>query len=468
MRFAPAALPPSINTRPRRRVLIVTPNFAPVSAVDYQRIRQVLPHLEPWGWEAQILAVDPQHIEHAQDPCLSATLPPALPIHRVAALPQRWTRPLGLGNLGWRSLLFLAAEGDRLLAQQPFDLVFFSTTVFPSLLLGPRWKRKFGLPYVVDFQDPWRVDRAQQQQRAVRRPGGRWKYAIDKTLARYLEPQVVQQAAQIIAVSQDYLAQLQRRYPQLQPAQCHTITFGAPEQDFDHLAKLSIQQTIFDPQDGKQHWVYVGRGGDDLKPAVQQLFHGIARDRQDNPQGWQRIQIHFIGTSYAPAELAQPSFLGLAADFGLADIVSEFPQRVPYFEALQLLVQSDAILLLGSRDSSYSPSKVYPCLLAEKPILALLSGESAVKPLLAQAQPGAVIEQRSIGAPSEAVDASLRRRLHQLLQGEAPLDQVQLQAALEPYRPQVLTARLVDVFERSLLDSQRPDSHPTLSPRNWS
>lgn len=452
MLSAPTALPhPVSSTHPRRRVLIVTPNFAPVSAVDYQRIRQALPHLEQWGWEAQILTVDPQHIEHAQDHSLSPTLPPALPIHRVGALPQGWTRPLGLGNLGWRSLPFLAAKGDRLLAQQQFDLIFFSTTVFPCLLLGPRWKQKFGLPYVVDFQDPWRVDRAQQEQRADQRPGGRLKYAIDKTLARHLEPNVVKQAAQIIAVSQDYLVQLQTRYPQLHPAQCHGMTFGAPEQDFEALSKLSIQQTIFDPKDGNHHWVYVGRGGDDLKPAVQQLFQGIARDRQDNPRPWQRIQIHFIGTSYAPAELAQPSFLGLAADYGLADIVSEFPQRVPYFEALQLLVQSDAILLLGSRDSSYSPSKVYPCLLAEKPILALLSGESAVKPLLEQAQPDAVIEQWAIGAGAEeGVTAPLRRRLHQLLLGEAPLDREQLRAALEPYRPQALTARLVEVFERSL------------------
>ncbi|NJM63821.1 MAG: hypothetical protein HC849_32625, partial [Oscillatoriales cyanobacterium RU_3_3] len=37
-------------------------------------------------------------------------------------------------------------------------LVFFSTTIFPVMLLGKRWWQKFGVPYVLDFQDPWRSD----------------------------------------------------------------------------------------------------------------------------------------------------------------------------------------------------------------------------------------------------------------------------------------------------------------------
>ena len=47
-------------------------------------------------------------------------------------------------------------QGRRAPPSQPeVDLIFFSTTQFDAFSLGPTWKRKFGVPYVLDYHDPW-------------------------------------------------------------------------------------------------------------------------------------------------------------------------------------------------------------------------------------------------------------------------------------------------------------------------
>src|SRR5436305_9432596 len=139
----------------RRRVLIVSPHFPPINAPDHQRIRMALPHLGEFGWDAHVLAVAAEDVEGFQDPDLVATLPADVPVTRVRAIPPQFTRKLGFGSLGLRSYWALKRAGTRLLQKKRFDLVYFSTTIFRAMSLGPLWKRRLGIPYVVDLQDPW-------------------------------------------------------------------------------------------------------------------------------------------------------------------------------------------------------------------------------------------------------------------------------------------------------------------------
>lgn len=63
---------------------------------------------------------------------------------------------------------------------------------------------------------------------------------------------------------------------------------------------------------------------------------------------------------------------------GVADHVVEHCGRVPYFEALHYLTRADAIMALGSDDPGYSASKIFPCLLARRPLLVLFHHGSPV------------------------------------------------------------------------------------------
>src|SRR5947209_4848059 len=176
-----------------RRVLIISPHFPPVNAPDHQRIRMSLPYLGEFGWEATVLAVKAECVEGATlDPLLQKTTPYEIEVIRVGAVSSKLTRYLGLGSLAVRALPFLWRSGNRLLepenkqqttdevqqARKKIDLVYFSTTQFPVTILGPIWKRRFGVPYVVDFQDPWLDD--YYRRTGTPPPGGKLKYAFGR------------------------------------------------------------------------------------------------------------------------------------------------------------------------------------------------------------------------------------------------------------------------------------------------
>jgi hypothetical protein len=430
--------------RPRRRVLIISPHFPPTNAPDHQRIRVALPYLEQFGWEATVLAVKAEDVPHPQDPMLVKTLPPHVPIITVDALPSRYTKLIGLGGVGWRCLPQMQAIGDRLLAEEKFDLVFFSTTIFPVMLLGKRWWQKFGIPYVLDFQDPWRSD--YHQGKAVSNqspPGGRLKYGMTQLLARCSEPQAMRSVQEVISVSPSYPTILKNRYAWLRPEQFTILPFGAPEQDFEQLAKLQVKQPIFDPQDGKQHWVYVGRGGADMQCALHILFTGIQAARLSNPIAWANVQLHFVGTSYAPSHLAVKTIEPIATACGVGDMVVEHTSRIPYFEAQQLLRDSDVIMMIGSDDASYTASKLYSCILAQKPILAIFHQNSSVVHILRDCQAGEVI---TFG------DTAQSRLIAPILQTfvKSPPPVKTNWEAFAPYTGQKMTQRLCEVFDRAV------------------
>ena len=97
-----------------------------------------------------------------------------------------------------------------------------------------------------------------------------------------------------------------------------------------------------------------------------------------------RIKLHFIGTSYAAAGKGQKTVEPIAAEFALQDMVVESPDRMAYSETLQHLMQADALIVPGSNDPAYTASKIYPYLLARRPMLAIFHEKSGVVDLLAE------------------------------------------------------------------------------------
>ena len=151
-----------------RRLLIISPHFPPVNAPDMHRVRMSLPHLVEFGWETRVLAVDPSRVEGVEEPLLLETIPPCVPVHHCNAFDVCWTRKLGVGALAIRALPFLHRAGAAILRAHKADLVYFSTTMFPVMVLGRLWKRRFGVPFVVDMQDPWVSDYYERRPRLER------------------------------------------------------------------------------------------------------------------------------------------------------------------------------------------------------------------------------------------------------------------------------------------------------------
>lgn len=362
-----------------RKALIVSPHFPPVSAPDMQRARILLPHFVHNGWQVHVLAVSPKQVASPVDEWLLEGLPADVPVHRVNALGLGWARVPGLGSLGFRSLLALARAGDSLLEKGGFDVVFFSTTVFEVHLLGPRWKRRFGVPFVMDYQDPW-VNDYYSQRATVVPPGGRMKYAIVDALHRMMEPWVLRECAGIVSVSPDYPRQIAARYPTIQRHPTLVQAFPGARSDFERTDDVRVSQDVFDPKDGCIHWVYAGVVVPGMLPTIRALFRAI-RDTMPR-EDLERLRMHFIGTSYAKRGTALPCVLPVAREYGLERQVREQCERAAYATVLACLGDADALLAVGSDDPAYTASKIFPYLLARKPLLAIFHEQSSIIELL--------------------------------------------------------------------------------------
>jgi hypothetical protein len=430
-----------------KKLLIVSPHFPPVNAPDMQRVRMALPFLKENGWEATVLCVNSAFIENPTlDEHLAATVPAQAEVVRTRAVPVRLVRPVGFGNLAFRALPFLWRAGSRLLSRGKFDLVFFSTTQFPVLILGPIWKRRFGVPYVVDFQDPWLTDYYKRAK--IEPPGGQKKYAVSQFLGRLFEPRVMKNVSAAITVSPDYIEQLCARYSFLRAEQFATIPFGASERDFDLLGKLNVEPAV-QRRPNSCNIVYAGAAGPYMIRSLRLLFKAIADARKRDPDFWRQVQFHFIGTSYAPNPRDDGVVSQIADEFGLTNCVSEQTQRISYFQTLATLRAADGLLILGSDSPDYNPSKIATYLMARRPILAVMHEKSPATDILSRAGPAALVTFSSTAEPPAE---QMRQMLDDFIRRMQTKDPLPLDGnVLASISAREMTRQICDIFNRKVL-----------------
>ncbi len=362
-----------------RRLLIISPHFCPVNTPDMQRVRMSLPRFLERGWNVTVLTVDDPTPTAPLDEELARTVPPAVEVVRAFCLPRGLTRLAGIGNVAMRALPFVFATGCRLLAARRYDVVYFSTTMFGVLPFGRIWRALYGVPYVVDLQDPWVTD-FYERPGAPPPPGG-WKYWIVRAAATYLEGWTLRRAGHVISVSPAYLTDLQARYRWFNVLSAATVLpFGAPLRDFRLLRASNA-----DPDPARI--VYVGRLGDIMLPALRVFLKGIALARQHGLA----VRAELLGTAYASPPHAQPTTTALAAECGVAQIVHEQTARIGYLDSLRAMRGAGANLVLGSTDPGYLPSKLLACLASGRPLLVVaVEGSTLADRARALALPGLV------------------------------------------------------------------------------
>lgn len=359
-----------------RRALCISPHFPPDSTAATHRLRLLAPHLTAHGWEPTILTVDPRDYEGRLDPALARSVPPGVRVVYARAWPAALSRPFGFGDLGMRAFRGLWRQASALLSSEPFDAVFI--TIYPTYpaLLGPMLKQRFNVAFVLDYQDPW----VGEWGRSVG-PGSNshpdFRSRASRLIATRLEPRALKAADGVTAVSKATYEQALARTPAAMPRVLAELPVGWDRRD---LQFLESKAATF-PDDGLMHLSYVGT----LLPAgfetLRAVFAAVARLRANDPAAF-RVRLHFFGTSNQRTADAPARVLPVAAEFGLLDVVTEQAPRLDYFDALAVLRDSTAVLLIGSSEQHYTPSKVFPALVAEKPVLAIMHEASNATDLL--------------------------------------------------------------------------------------
>ena len=104
------------------------------------------------------------------------------------------------------------------------------------------------------------------------------------------------------------------------------------------------------------------------------------------------IEFHFIGTGGNLPD-ADYKIKPFAEKYNLwQSIIYEYPARIPYLDVLVHLNHADGILIIGSTEKHYTPSKVFQAILAKKPIIAWLHKESTACEIIKRLDAGRVLD----------------------------------------------------------------------------
>ena len=434
-----------------KKVLIISPRFPPINAPDMHRVRHSLPYFDEMGWQAETWIVDPAYVDRDRDPLLIDTVPDDANVRTVPALDTAWTRKLGLGSLALRSLPFYFWHVSRRLAEGDVDLVYFSTTAFPVLILGRYWKKRFGVPYVIDMQDPWHNNYYVGKPKEEQPPKFWFSYRLNK----YLEPVAMQGVDGIISVSQGYCDTLSERYENVQPEMCEVIPFGAADVDFEVARENEITQPFVNADDNTIDVVYAGVVPTSMTSTIQSICVALRRGLNEKPSLFQRLQLHFVGTSYA--QNAGEQVVPIAQEYGVSDYVNEHPSRIPYFQALRLLQDANHLIMPGTDEPNYTASKLYPYILSKRPVLAVFNEHSSVVDILRRTGAGSAVtfnEQTDAEELGQQVYEAWTSMLEQL-----PYTPDTNWDAFQPYTAEAMTRRQVDVFDR-VVDRHKSFARP--------
>jgi hypothetical protein len=127
----------------------------------------------------------------------------------------------------------------------------------------------------------------------------------------------------------------------------------------------------------------------------------------------QAFHLHFVGTGKSPNDQQGFNIRPYIQRHGIEDCVTEYPQRFPYLEVLTHLDAASGILVLGSTEPHYSPSKIFQSLMSRRPVFALLHERSSAVPILESTNAAAVVTLSETTLPSvEALSRGLEQFIY--------------------------------------------------------
>ena len=135
---------------------------------------------------------------------------------------------------------------------------------------------------------------------------------------------------------------------------------------------------------------------------------GLAALRRVSPELASRLKVHFVGPGSSPDDPKGHRVMPRARQAGVEDMVDEHPNRIGYVDALNHLECSSAVLVLGSTEPHYTPSKVFQGLLSRRPLFAMLHEASTAVALVRSSHAGRAMTLTDTRLPApEAVAMEL-------------------------------------------------------------
>lgn len=360
-----------------RRLLVVCYFYPPLGGGGVHRVLGFTRHLPQHGWTCTVVCAGEEDY-WVKDASLAAQVPAATEVIRVSggsalATLLRFGRRGAEGRRSGRAFAGLRSLSDwwllpdsyagwsrraataaaRRIAGGGVDAVLTSSPPDSAHLAGLALRRRFALPWVADFRDPWIGLR-------FRDPPTTWHRARQAAMER----RVLEGADLVLAASRTHADDLARdARPALRRLE-HLPNGFEPAGDGD-VAVV--------PDDA--HFTLAFTGTMSLMPDTEILLEALHDLLARRPEARRRLRAKLAGpfeSGYADRALA----------LGLTGIV-EFTGPCPHAATRALQRRADLLLLWKPRGPGYRtmvPGKLYEYLDAGRPVLALLEpGDEAAE-----------------------------------------------------------------------------------------
>ena len=215
------------------------------------RARHLAKHLPAAGWQPNVLCVDERFHDETLDPGLAALIPADTRIIKTGALPVRLTQLAGMSDLGLRAFFHLKSAAQKILDTDAIEAVLITGSPYYPMLLSGWLKRRYGVPVVLDFQDPWVSSFGASQPRFSKAGLAHW-------LAARLEPPALRHADFVTSVSEVQNAEMASRYSWLDAGKMAAIPIGGDADDYTALRAETGRTGRLPVEPGFINFSYVG------------------------------------------------------------------------------------------------------------------------------------------------------------------------------------------------------------------
>ena len=411
-----------------KTVLVLAAFFPPSGGVGVIRTLKFIKHLPAFGWKPIVVTLPERATKRVMDDSLLAKIPAGTEIHRpffydyrkivggdIAKLLSPLLNRIHFPDryVQWNYFAFNHIA-KKILPSTKIDLVYTSVGPHSTMLAAHRIKRRFNIPFVVDFRDPFSFSQYNLLDTKE----------SSQSKAEKIERSVFKHADHIINVSRIWKEKYERLYPDI-VSKSSLIHNGYDEDDF-----------AFSEHSQPNEMFTLGYNGtfSRLVP-LEPLLSAIMEIHQDRG-----IPIRLsIATPTLKRKLT--SRFPYLFDNGLID----YKGFLPHGESLQNLQRSDVVVLIlndMAATEGMIPAKTFEYLRIGKPILLLHRKNGHLSEIIAKTQTGLSI---NIADHKEIVETLLFLQ-RQWKQNKWDIHPVQHEIA--QFERKHLTHQLAGIFDR--------------------
>ncbi len=339
-----------------KNLLIIYPHWAPSNLAGVHRPRLIGNYLHLFGWQVHLLTVKSEYYEEAPDNDMLKTVAPEIKVYYTEA--KKITRLRLIGDIGLRAFKYLKKEALNIIRQTKIDFIWIPIPSFYVAILGRILNNKTGIPYGIDYIDPWVRDISNRKNMRAR---------LSNIAALILEPYAVKKASLISGVSSSYYQKVLDRNFKNKKILHVGMPYGFDIND--HRIKISGLTYTWD--NDIVPFVYAGAFLPNSGMFLDMIFKGIKTLISENK--WNtKHHLYFVGTG----NYGHKSITDYAKDNMVSDYVHELRERKPFLHILNYLSAAKGVIVVGSTEKHYTASKIFQSILSMRPIYAVFHYQS--------------------------------------------------------------------------------------------